>query len=153
MSLRPLLLRWAACIISQQRIGRNTLPQPDVSTHSLRPPQPTQPFVLCFFYTHINITYSLHRLSSWWGLHLFEAGAAGASNSSLSSSSTHTHTFTHSLTCAHTHSVVHQMACMNDDLSQLQILNQGVISWIPEVFLFVYRRLRSNNTWPLQQHY
>lgn len=40
------------------------------------------------------------------------------------------------------------MACMNDDLSQLQILNQGVSSWIPEVFLFVCRHTRSHNTRP-----
>lgn len=54
----------------------------------------------------------------------------------------HTRTFAHSPAHTHTQSVVHQMACMNDDLSQLQILNQGVISWIPEVFLFVYRQSR-----------
>lgn len=92
---------FADLLTSQRSIRRNTLPRPDISTHSLRPPQPTQSYILCILYTHINFTYSLYRLRRRWGLHLFEAGAADAPNFSLSPSTTHS--YIHSLSCTHTY--------------------------------------------------
>lgn len=73
-------------------------------------------------FAHINITYHLIRLNSWGSLYLFMSGSADTLIFSVSLS---TYTLIHSHT--HTHTGVDQTACINDDLSQLQILNQGVI--------------------------